>query len=505
MLTRFKVNGFKNLLDVDIWFGPFTCIAGANGVGKSNLFDAITFLRLLASEPLLDAALSIRDEAAKGGDIRSLFYQAPGHDIGDMSFSAEMIVSKTAMDELRQEAKATNTFLKYDLAIRYRGESSYLGPLEVVRESLTYITKGDSRDHLPFPHNPVEWRKSWLEAAGKVAGKAFISTVGETEDDRVIRVHQDKTGGRPQPRKASILPRTVLSMVNASEAPTAVAARQEMMNWKLLQFEPSALRANDPFRATRAVSSSGAHMPAALFGLLHQGRIGPSKKTSSTPDVSATITSRVSELVNDVREVWVDEDDKRELLTLYARLKDGTVHPARSLSDGTLRFLALAIIEQTPQSGGLYCLEEPENGIHPERIPAVLKLLEDIANDADEPVDEVDNPLRQVIINTHSPSVVMQVPEDSLVVAFKRDMRRDGIKTPGLAFAALPDTWRTLKKVHFSDHSGPLMELCPKSVLISYLNPIPKEEADSRRGVMERVYTRVIDRADVGQLRIFKD
>ena len=28
MLTRLKVKGFKNLVDVDIRFGPFTCIAG---------------------------------------------------------------------------------------------------------------------------------------------------------------------------------------------------------------------------------------------------------------------------------------------------------------------------------------------------------------------------------------------------------------------------------------------------------------------------------------------
>lgn len=34
MLTRLKVNGFKNLVDIDVRFGPFTCIAGANGFGK---------------------------------------------------------------------------------------------------------------------------------------------------------------------------------------------------------------------------------------------------------------------------------------------------------------------------------------------------------------------------------------------------------------------------------------------------------------------------------------
>jgi AAA15 family ATPase/GTPase len=37
MLTRLEVQGFKNLLDVSIDFGAFTCIAGANGIGKSNV------------------------------------------------------------------------------------------------------------------------------------------------------------------------------------------------------------------------------------------------------------------------------------------------------------------------------------------------------------------------------------------------------------------------------------------------------------------------------------
>jgi AAA15 family ATPase/GTPase len=37
VLTRLRVSGFKNLVGVDVRFGPFTCIVGANGVGKSNL------------------------------------------------------------------------------------------------------------------------------------------------------------------------------------------------------------------------------------------------------------------------------------------------------------------------------------------------------------------------------------------------------------------------------------------------------------------------------------
>ena len=65
MLTRLKVSGFKNLVDLDVRFGPFTCVAGPNGVGKSNLFDAIRFLSNLTTMTLTEAALSVRDEDAR--------------------------------------------------------------------------------------------------------------------------------------------------------------------------------------------------------------------------------------------------------------------------------------------------------------------------------------------------------------------------------------------------------------------------------------------------------
>ena len=73
MLTRLKVNGFKNLVDVDVRFGPFTCIAGANGVGKSNLLDAIAFMSALSERSLNEAALSVRDDGSRTGDFRTIF------------------------------------------------------------------------------------------------------------------------------------------------------------------------------------------------------------------------------------------------------------------------------------------------------------------------------------------------------------------------------------------------------------------------------------------------
>jgi hypothetical protein len=109
--------------------------------------------------------------------------------------------------------------------------------------------------------------------------------------------------------------------------------------------------------------------------------------------IFSRVANRLSTLIGDVSRVWVDRDDRREILTLQVTGKDGTGHPARSLSDGTLCFLALSVLELDASTKGVLCLPEPENGIHPERIPAMLQLLQDTGIDPVEPVDET-NPLR---------------------------------------------------------------------------------------------------------------
>ena len=86
MLIRLKVDGFKNLVGVDIPFGPFTCIAGPNAAGKSNLFDAIIFLSALADRPLLDAAASVRSQVGPGGDVRRLFHHVGDDYADEMTF-----------------------------------------------------------------------------------------------------------------------------------------------------------------------------------------------------------------------------------------------------------------------------------------------------------------------------------------------------------------------------------------------------------------------------------
>lgn len=504
MLTRLKVSGFKNLVDVDVYFGPFTCVAGVNAVGKSNLFDAIHFLSALTDRPLIDAALSVRDEGGRTTDIRSLFHRVGNDHVDEMTFEAEMIVPYEGWDDLGQKAEATITFLQYSVTIAHRTDNhalKSLGSLELLKEELVRITQGEASRRLLFP-NKLKWRKSAVRGR---RSSPFISTEGEGED-RVIKLHQDGQGGRTLRRRARDLPRTVLSVANAAESPTALLARREMQSWRLLQLEPSSLRKPDEFTSPGRLGMDGSHLPATLYHLARHGRYqdqNESTREEAESLVLGQVASRLAELIDDVYEVGIDRDEKRELLTLQVTDRNHTAHPARALSDGTLRFLALAVLELDTEAQGLLCLEEPENGIHPERIASMLRLLEDIATDADEPIGP-DNPLRQVIVNTHSPAVVTQVPEDSLLVAELKEGVRSGKRFKKVSFSCLPDTWRT--KV-LGERS-----VVPRGKLLSYLNPVfieeseqtPDRYAGSHKGPKPEKpqRRRILDREDFKQLTI---
>jgi predicted ATPase len=490
MLTRLKVDGFKNLVGVDVRFGPFTCIAGANGSGKSNLFDAIRFLSLLADSSLMDAAKSVRAEDDKSGNVRSLFHCVDGQYAERMAFEAEMIIPADGEDDLGQIAQATTTFVRYKLELGYRepenSESFQPSTLEILHEELVHINKSEFKKNIFFPFSP-EWRDS--VAMGTRRGAGYISTIRES-DQLFIQQHQDGNQGRPVKRRATNLPRTILSAASAAETPTAILARREMQSWRLLQLEPSAMRKPDSFDAPRRLGTNGAHLPATLMRLDSQSR---------DPDqVFTQIANRLSELIEDIDTIWIDVDERREQYVLNLTTQDGATHAAQALSDGTLRFLTLALLEIDPSETGVICLEEPENGIHPGRIQAMCDLLKGIAVDTTHYPSDKSNPLRQVIINTHSPTLVQLVPEDSVLMAETVQAQRDGTWFTKVVFRPLDEdtngksTWR----LKAGDHPAP----AALGTVISFLDPTQPYLDDAHSTPDNGTSKRVLDRADIRQL-----
>jgi energy-coupling factor transporter ATP-binding protein EcfA2 len=409
MLTRLRVKGFKNLRDVDLALGPFTCIAGPNGVGKSNLFDAIMLLAELARRPILEAMLSVRGTNGRVSELGRLFASRTGSQVPSIEFIADIIVGVEVRDDFERSASPSATFLEYSLKLSF--DPSRAGgdkdPVYIEHEGLKAKSSSDAMKWLPFKPDTA-WVAKHVKGPGN-RSTPFIQTeqIG-SDPGATIKLFGERTkkGGRPSSVPAHKSPQTVLCGVNAVTHPTVLAARNEMRSWRLLQLEPSALRRPDELHGDEHVSAIGEHLPAAL------ARIGD----------HAEITRRLSDLLPGVQAVEVVSDPVRQTRTLAVKLRDQQSYSASSLS--------------------LVCLEEPENGIHPERIPAMLALVRALADDEDDHPgsrNEADS-LRQVLINTHSPLVVGLLPDDALLVA--ESLRQRGQEF--VNFKPMPRTWRTL-------------------------------------------------------------
>jgi len=440
MLTRLEVAGFKNLIQVGVEFGPFNCIAGENAVGKSNLFDAIEFLALLADRPLMEAAQLVRGSDGPFGDVRDLFSRRGAQTADTMRFAAEMLVPHEVRDDFGRPADATSTFLRYELELGYEPPNGLatLGRLTLRREDLSYIKVGDARRHLRFDHSASRFRANTVKSRRR--GASFISTRID-DGEPIIEIHQDGgSRGNPRPSPARDAPSTALGTTRTSSDPTILAARREMLSWRRLALEPSALRSPDRFEAPAELAVNGAHLPAALYRLAYPPGVDDSEASAHEARVYAEVADRLSRLV-EVDRLRVRRDDSRRLLTLELRQPGGTYLPARALSDGTLRFLALAVLGQDPDVHGLLCMEEPENGIHPARMESMVDLVRDLAVDPEE-APGVDNPLRQVMVNTHSPYFVALQDSADLLLATTQAHRFEGGVTRGLSVRPLVETWR---------------------------------------------------------------
>src|SRR5579875_3741181 len=197
VLTRLRVRGFKNLLDVDVRFGPFTCIAGHNGAGKSNLFDAIHFLHLLTKYGIMEAVQQVRDARGRAADPSALFTAFGDYRSPEIRFVADLIVERDVQDDFGVRARAATSALRYELAFVLDHQDG-VQRLKITEESLVPMPIRSARKELGF-NATKEFCDSCITGRRT---KPLISTqtaAGEPE----ITVHQEGHGGRKLPATSS--------------------------------------------------------------------------------------------------------------------------------------------------------------------------------------------------------------------------------------------------------------------------------------------------------------
>jgi hypothetical protein len=131
----------------------------------------------------------------------------------------------------------------------------------------------------------------------------------------------------------------------------------------------------------------------------------------------------------------------------------------------------------------------------------MLRLLKDLTTDTREEVGH-DNPLRQVIVNTHSPAVVSLVEDADLLVAEPCEVSVGDRHCRAVSFSWLEDTWRHA--------ASPDKRTLSRGKLRYYLNPLAvvenmEDEPDATATKKQdkntrRRHPRVKDRRDLQRL-----
>ena len=386
MLTYIKIDGFKSFQNFEMTFTPLTIIAGTNAAGKSNLFDALRLLSRLAEVDKIHTAF--REE--QRGDMHELFTQYDNGKCADvMEFVVEMLVNKDIADVWGATATLKYTRLHYELKIKHFINENGLDDLEVVYERLSTIKHNDDDWIKIIPNKQTEiWRPKVV--TGK-RGVPYIETKIENEIP-VVYIPQDGTSGNKRSINLQHATKTILSSINSVDFRHILAAKEEMKSWKFLQLNPEDLRQPTSKKdGEDIISFSGKYLAAALYRIKQ-------KDSYSLVEISR----KLCKFIPNYTEVDVKDDIENKQYIVYLRGEDGKEYSSRVLSEGTLRMLTLCILEQDDKHTGLLCFEEPENGIHPFRIKTMVELLKDLSTD----FADAEMPLRQVIVNTHSPILV---------------------------------------------------------------------------------------------------
>lgn len=393
MLTRIEIDGFKTFRDFALDLQPFTAIVGPNASGKSNLFDALKFLSLLAQFDIRTAMQGLR------GDPEELFRKTPQGVAETMTFAVEMLLDPGGIDAFGSSYATPSRRVRYELKLALvRHDAVASRGIFVRHEHCAAISRKED----------AYFRTGWKSPFGYGARAAPFLKISDNGD--AIEIRQNGPGRHGNPLRLSLkeASRTALSTITTSEFPHLYGVKDALTNIRFLEINPLAARAaNDRF-AGGALQADASNLAAALADL--KAKTGSAKR----PDgVLADIAADLAALIPSVKRLTVNDDPSDRRFSFSLDFQGDLAFSSRVISDGTLRLLAVLTMLNDPDRRGTLCFEEPENGVHERRVPKLIEFL----RDATTLPDDQKQRLFQILINTHSVSVMEELKDREIIAA----------------------------------------------------------------------------------------
>lgn len=322
-------------------FGRLNILVGPNGSGKSNLIDCVRVFR--------NAPFDIQ-EAFKDSGFEDWLYKGLKEK------------SRSAFLQVTARLPETPSGIRHQLK---------LGPPLNSRPPLEEVIS-----------EAAEWEQSDPYFIGSHRGGATLSTAGTGK-----RHKERKLGDSEYDPFRSILSqiRDVGQYPEITRLGSFYASCRIYSEWTF--GRSSKLREATPTgRSDTTLSESMNDLALVLNGL---------ERTAAH--------EKIRERLHELKETYVDYVTR----VLFGRVGLELVEapfdlplPAKRLSDGTLRFLALAAILLNSEPPPLICLEEPELGMHPDMIRMVARMIVDASVKT------------QLIVTTHSEHLLTALQDD---------------------------------------------------------------------------------------------
>jgi predicted ATPase len=345
MIESISLKNFKAFKEVEMNdIPPFCVIVGANGTGKSTIFNVLGFLR--------DAmASNVNTALLKLGGSRGI------KEVRTRGVAENEPIEITIQYRTAKVVSYSNTqpLITYQLKINERGGKAF-----VEQERLSY-----RRGQYGSP-----WL--FLDFSNGKGAAVTNEAAAVTDVNQLVREEQSL-------RSNDIL--AIKGLAQFERFPAVVALGEIIENWYVSDFHINKVRPEQEADYAEHLSREGENLSLVIQYLHNHHR-----------KIFDKIIGKIKKRVPGITNV---ESKTTEEGRVLLKFQDGAFEDpflAKFVSDGTIKMLAYLVLLNDPHPYPLLCIEEPENQLYP-------KLLEELA----EEFREYANRGEQVMVSTHSP------------------------------------------------------------------------------------------------------
>ncbi|MGI9059118.1 MAG: methylation-associated defense system AAA family ATPase MAD3 [Ktedonobacteraceae bacterium] len=389
MITRIQAQKYRCFDQLDVHLSQYNVLAGANGSGKTTLMDILLlFSDMLSSNNLSQAFLetSPLTNALRTQRLRELTYCH----MGDyFSFMLEAQLPQNIIADLVSDAservqanpKRWPHTLRYEIRLQIFNEIE----LQVTDEYLWLVQENATSEERGLridSHAPSSWKSIIAREARGPSGTISLRPEKKGKGF-AFRLNPNALALKTLPLDSSLFPAAVW-FINMLETGTIL-------------YEPDVLKLQQDSQlvSTKTIRPDAGNLPWMVLDL--------QQKRPERPASFEDWVAHVQTALPYIEKIEAIEREDSFHAYFNVTYKGGFTVPSSGLSAGTLRILALTILPYLSEPPAIVCLEEPENGIHPRGIEAVLQSLGSLYNS-------------QVLLSTHSPIVLAHTPLSSVIV-----------------------------------------------------------------------------------------